>query len=270
MPFNLFRRRGKEEAPASAAPAARPPGRKVRFDGLSEEWRLVGYMQITGRLSDALNRREPVELSDMRWASVVDGGPLEEAPGLRTIDPYDLIMVLAGEDSLPPLSDDERAALRLHKVPYDVALQLPPYRVAGRVFLFPGTEPNTLLERATDMFMPVTDAVATLEGRRVNDPAIDTILVNRFYLRGVEQLETGSATGDETTSVPVAAGDSTTSPSPQESESPPPDPADASPPSDEGARSAPSDLPSDEAGSSGQSGRASGEDAEASQEPVAS
>ncbi|HEX9044107.1 MAG TPA: hypothetical protein VF802_03685, partial [Candidatus Limnocylindrales bacterium] len=183
MPFNLFRRRGKEDAPTGAAPTARSPGRKVRFDGLSEDWRLVGYMQIVGRLSDALNRREPVELSEMRWASVVDGGPLEDAPGLRTIDPYDLIMVLAGDDSLPPLSEEERAALRLHKVSYDVELALPPYRVVGRVYLFPGTDPSKLLERATEMFMPVTDAVATLEGRRVNDPNIDTILVNRFYLR---------------------------------------------------------------------------------------
>ena len=43
----------------------------------------------------------------------------------------DLIMVTAGEDSLPPLTEGERAALKVHKVEYDVALELPPFRVIG-------------------------------------------------------------------------------------------------------------------------------------------
>ena len=43
---------------------------------------------------------------------------------------------------------------------YDVALEVPPFRVVGTVFLFPGSEPERLLDRATEMFVPVTDAVA--------------------------------------------------------------------------------------------------------------
>jgi hypothetical protein len=39
------------------------------------------------------------------------------------------------------------------------------------------------------MFVAVVDAVATLGDVRVNDEEIDTILVNRFYLRGVEQID---------------------------------------------------------------------------------
>lgn len=204
MPFNPFRR----EQPVQAT--SRPGGgralapRPVAFDGLSDEWRLVGMMRIEGRLSDALNHRQPIELTEMRWASLVDGGALEEAPGLKVIDPYDLILVMAGEGSLPPMTEAERAALRVHKLTYDVELDLPPFVVRGKVYLFPGTDPSVLLERVSDMFIPVTHAVASLGGQRVNPAGTDVILVNRFYLRGVEQLPTeplsigaGDLLGDE-------------------------------------------------------------------------
>jgi hypothetical protein len=55
--------------------------------------------------------------------------------------------------------------------------------------MHPGSEPDRLLDRATEMFVPVVDAIATLGDTRVNDQEIDTILVNRFYLRGVEQVD---------------------------------------------------------------------------------
>ena len=68
--------------------AGRPGGgraagpRPVPFDGLSDEWRLAGQMRIEGRLSDALNRRNPIELTEMRWASLVDGGPRKLVHGV--------------------------------------------------------------------------------------------------------------------------------------------------------------------------------------------
>ena len=191
MPFSFFRRRGSD-AEDPEEPIVREDGtvlRRVRFDGLSDEWRLVGYMRIAGRLSDALNRREPIELSEMTWAALDEGGPLEPAPGLKQIDPYDLVIVLAGEESRPPLTEGERAAFRVHKLTYDVVLDVPPFEVHGRVYLYPGTDPSILLERSNEMFFPVTNAVALREGRRLDDPRIETILVNRFYLRGVEQRD---------------------------------------------------------------------------------
>jgi hypothetical protein len=105
------------------------------------------------------------------------------------VDPYDLILVTAGEDSLPPLTDAERAAVKVHKVGYDVALELPPFRVIGTVYLHPGSEPDRLLDRSSEMFIPVVDAVARLGGVEVSDPDIEVILVNRFYLRGVIQVD---------------------------------------------------------------------------------
>jgi hypothetical protein len=193
VPFN-FRRKAPPppiEAPVVAAPtpAEIRDEQGVVFDGLTEEWRLIGRMHVDGRLSDALNRRAPIAIADVQWAPADGSSPLTPAPGLRSIDPYDLIMVLAGEGTLPPLSDDEKAAHKVHKVAYEVALEVPPYRIVGTVFLFPGIEPEQLLDRSTEMFVPITDAQAFLGMDRMGDATVDVVLVNRFYLRGVEQLD---------------------------------------------------------------------------------
>lgn len=191
MPLNFLRRKKAEaDQPVAAAQATSSTSRVgVAFDGLTEEWRLVGRMRVDGRLSDALNRREAVEISDVQWAPIDGSAPLSPAPGLRSVDPYDLILVLAGDGTLPELTDAERAAHRIHKVSYDVALEAPPFRVVGTVFLHPGSEPDRLLDRSTEMFVAVVDAVATLGDQRVGDPDVETVLVNRFYLRGVEQVD---------------------------------------------------------------------------------
>ena len=194
MPFDFLKRKkddgaGKAPVTGQPAPAGRPrSGRGVPFDGLTEEWRIVGNMEVSGRLSDALNKRESITISDVQWAPVDGSEPLAAAPGLKAVDPYDLIIVLASETSLPPLNDEERTAHRVHKVSYDVALEVPPFRVIGTVYLHPGSEPERLLDRATEMFVPVVEATAYLDGNAVA-PEMDAILVNRFYLRGIEQVD---------------------------------------------------------------------------------
>ena len=191
MPLNFLRRK-KAVHVVTAAVAAVPVGvtrTGVAFDGVTEEWHLVGRMDVVGRLSDALNKRESLAIHDVRWAPIDGSAPLVEAPGLKSVDPYDLILVLAGEGSMPELTDSERAAHRVHKVSYDVALEAPPFRVVGTVYLHPGSEPDRLLDRATEMFVPVVDAVATFGELRIGDPDVETVLVNRFYLRGVEQVD---------------------------------------------------------------------------------
>jgi len=193
VPFDFLKRKkvdGAGKAPAAGQPATghTRSGRGVPFDGLTEEWRIVGNMEVSGRLSDALNKRESITISDVQWAPVNGSEPLAPAPGLKAVDPYDLIIVLASETSLPPLNDEERTAHRVHKVSYDVALEVPPFRVVGTVFLHPGSEPERLLDRATEMFVPVVEATAYLDGKPVA-PEMDAILVNRFYLRGIEQVD---------------------------------------------------------------------------------
>ena len=201
MPFGFRKKKGGDAPVETTEPAATGgsrvhsgPARGVAFSALTEDWRLTGRMQIAGRLSDALNKREAITISDVDWGPP-DSDTLEPAPGLKSVDPYDLILVTSGEESLPPLTDAERSALKVHKVPYDVALELPPFRVIGTVYLHPGSEPDRLLERSTEMFVAVVEATAKLGEKVVTDPDIDVILVNRFYLRGVVQVDkrTGEA-----------------------------------------------------------------------------
>lgn len=192
MPFDFLKRRKDRPSATPAAPAlstAAVAGGGIPFDGMTEDWRLVGRMMVEGRLSDALNKREPIPIADVSWAPMDGSEPLAPAPGLKSVDPYDLILVLAGEDSLPAMTEQERIAHRVHKVTYDVALEVPPYRVVGTVQLSPGYEPIRLLDRYNDMFLPVVGATATMAGKAVSPPGTDVILVNRAYLRGVDQVD---------------------------------------------------------------------------------
>ena len=195
MPFDFLRRnKGPGAAPATAEDLAR--GRRARgipFDGLTEEWRIVGQMHVDGRLSDALNKREAIQISGVRWAPIDGSEPMTDAPGLKAVDPYDLIIVLAGDSTLPPLTDAERSAYKVHKIAYDVALEVPPFRVIGTVYLYPGSEPDRLLDRATEMFVPIVEAEASLNDQPLGE-VMDAILVNRFYLRGIEQIDRRTGT----------------------------------------------------------------------------
>ena len=205
MPFDFLKRK-KDGDPAASARAgasrdAAASGRGIAFDGLTEEWRIVGRMAVSGRLSDALNKRDAIRITDVRWAPIDGSSELIDAPGLKVVDPYDLVLVLAGEESLPPLTEAERAAYKVHKISYDVALEVPPFRVVGTVYLYPGSEPERLLDRATDMFLPVVEATATVEGRQIGGE-MDTVLVNRSYLRGVDQVD--KRTGERHPKLPGA------------------------------------------------------------------
>lgn len=201
MPFGFGKRDDKPAAAAGTTPAGSPPAVPkpasadgITFDGLTEEWRLVGVMEVSGRLSDALNRRDAISIKDVSWAPLDGSEPFSPVPGLRSIDPYDLIVVLAGEGTLPGFSDDEKAAHRVHKLGYGVSLEVPPFRVSGTVHLYPGFEPERLLDRSNEMFFAVTGGVVMLNNKRIGDGQTDTILVNRQYLRGVEQVD-GDAAG---------------------------------------------------------------------------
>ena len=190
MPFDFLRRR-KEPPSADTPPPPRPAGSGpgVPFEGITEDWRLVGSMLVEGRLSDALNRREPIALRDMQWAPMDGSEPLAAAPGLKSVDPYDLVLVIGGDDSLPAMTEAERSAHKVHKVTYEVGLEVPPYRVIGTVLLYPGYEPGRLLERSNEMFVAVVNATASMADLTISPPGADVILVNRAYLRGVEQID---------------------------------------------------------------------------------
>ncbi len=203
MPFDFLKRNKDEPTPvAPSSPLAEGPAatRGTVFDGYTEEWRLVGRMAVDTRMSDALNRREPITISDVRWAPIDGSAPFAEAPGLQSIDPYDLIIVIVGQDTLPPMTDEERTAHRIHKVTYELLLEAPPFKVYGTVAMYPGADPMRLLDRSSEMFVPVVGARATLRDQPIETGQVEDILVNRFYLRAVEQVDT--RTGERAQPIP--------------------------------------------------------------------
>ena len=202
MPFDFLKRKKGPEGAAETAPSV-PIDEGVPFEGLTEEWRLVGRMIITGRMSDALNKREPIEIVDVTWAPIDDSEALAPAPGLKSVDPYDLVIVLAGADPQAGLSEAERTAHRVHKVSYEVAIEVPPYRVIGTVFLHPGSEPDSLLSRSSEMFVPIVEATAMMGDTRVGPETASAVLVNRQYIRGVEQVDV--RTGERHQKLPGAS-----------------------------------------------------------------
>jgi hypothetical protein len=131
---------------------------------------------------------------------------LQPAPGLQKVDPYDLIVVMAGDRTLPPLDDAEKAAMRVHKIAYEVSLELPPYSVIGTVFLHPGSEPDRLLDRGADLFFPVTEAVVAVGDVPLGDSRTDVVLVNRSYLRGVQQVDRNELAAAQARRGPPTAG----------------------------------------------------------------
>jgi hypothetical protein len=74
-------------------------------------------------------------------------------------------------------------------VPYDVSLEASPFRVIGTVHLLPGMEPDRLFERSTELFIPLTAAYVFMGDEQLGDSEVPLALVNRSYLRAVEQID---------------------------------------------------------------------------------
>jgi hypothetical protein len=186
--LDMFRRKAAPAPPA--VPVTTPPEPGVPIDATTEDWRIRGRVDVQGRLLDALNRREAITIVSVDWAPVDGSKEFEPVPGLRTIDPYDLLLVFARPETMPSRTLEASAAHRRVKESFDVLLDVPPFQVAGTVHLFPGLLPDTLLDHGTDLFAALTGAVAHLAGAtRIGPPEPSTILVNRSYITHVEQVD---------------------------------------------------------------------------------
>jgi hypothetical protein len=188
--FDFFRRKAAPAAgqAAEGRPAGAEPG--VPIDACTEDWRIRGRVSVEGRLLDALNRRDPIGIISAEWAPVDGSAPFEAVPGLRTLDPFDLLLVFARPETMPARTPDETAARRRAKDLFDVLVDLAPFQVVGTVHLYPGLDATSLLDHGTDLFVAFTGAVAALPtGQRVGPDEPTTVLVNRSYLTHVEQVD---------------------------------------------------------------------------------
>ena len=152
--------------------------------GFTEEWRIRGVMEIEGRVWDALNKREPIPIAGCSWGPLDGSEPLEPAPGLRSINPYDLIVALA----VPAIAGMPTPAARGASIPTDVALDSPPLQIAGTVQLRSGEEPDALLMQP-ELFIPISSPVAFLDLEPLPVPEADVVLVNRGYVKSVRAVD---------------------------------------------------------------------------------
>ncbi|TAL06749.1 MAG: hypothetical protein EPO00_10535, partial [Chloroflexota bacterium] len=190
MPFGFGRKEVEAPPPQAETPAVSSmTARAIGFKGFTAEWRLEGQLVMTGRLLDVVNQREAIPVADVRWAPLDGSADLASAPGIQEIDPYDLIVVIAGSDTLAARSDDERAAHRVHKVSFDVALIAPPFTIIGSVQIHPGAVPESLMDRGAQMFVAITDPVVRNGEAAVDIGSAEAVLVNRFYLNDVIQVD---------------------------------------------------------------------------------
>ena len=193
MPLNFLRRKKPEPAsPVRLRPRPRAGPEQPGRTAVRRPDRGVAAPRPDahrGPPSDALNKREAIEIHDVQWAPIDGSAPLSSGAGLQSVDPYDLILVLAGEGSLPELTDDERAAHRVHKVAYDVALEAPPFRVIGHRLHAPGLRagpaprPSDRDVRGGRRRRGDARRPAGRRRRRRHDPR------QPAYLRGVEQID---------------------------------------------------------------------------------
>ena len=191
MPFDFLKR--KKDASRRARPIAGVggsghPGRAVRR----------AHRRVADRRRDAHRRPGcPTPSTSARRSRSrmcagrrsMGSGELAPASGLKAVDPYDLILVLAGAATLPPLTDAERTRLQ---GPQD------PVRRGARGAALPGDRHRLHVPRARSPTgcwtgRPRCSSRSWTRPRSSARPGsvdeMDAILVNRFYLRGLEQID---------------------------------------------------------------------------------
>jgi len=158
------------------------------FRAWTESLYVTGTIVSNDRLSDVLNRREPVNVVD---GFVVPIGAPRAAAFRRhefTLDPFDFEFVLGRP--LDESGADSRAAKRIHKVRYPVLIKGTNFEVRGTIHLFPGNSPEFAVHHTGTLFLPVTNQVVRREGRIVSGPDSDVVLVNRYAILEIIQLDT--------------------------------------------------------------------------------
>jgi hypothetical protein len=161
----------------------RRPG---HFVALSEDGRIDAILsQSNVKLADALEKRAAISVNSAQQGANDLSTPLAPAGGVKNIDPYDVTILMPAEDGEPVVTDADREAWSKFRVAYDVTLDAAPFKVTGILLLLPSTDPYSLTERGTELFLPVFSPVVSVSGVPVRDVPRDAILMNRSHIRRV-------------------------------------------------------------------------------------
>ncbi len=167
--------------PSLPAPQAHP------FKAWTETAYISGVLKGDDRLSDVLNARQPVRLEQATVLPIGAPRPGWQGPQEIVLDPFDLDFVLGGR--LDDRSAAERSARRIHKVRYPVIVEGRNFEVRGMLHIFAGNAPEFAMHHTGALFLPVTNATVRRERRLVSDPHTDVVLVNRYAVSAIKQLD---------------------------------------------------------------------------------
>jgi hypothetical protein len=160
--------------------------RPGHFVALTEDGRIDAQLSQNGvKLADALEKRAAIAVNNAQQGANDLSRPLAPAGGVKSVDPYDVTIVMPAEDGEPVVSDADREAWSKFRVAYDVTLEAAPFKVSGILLLLPSTDPFALTERGTELFLPVFSPVVSAGGVPIRDVPRDAVLINRSHLRRV-------------------------------------------------------------------------------------
>jgi hypothetical protein len=169
---------------ATGAPVTKK--RPGHFVALTDDDRIDAVLAQGGsKLGALLEKRAPININNILRGPADGSAALTPVYGDKSVDPYDVAIVMPAVDGEPIVSDAEKDAWICFRVAYDVVLEATPYRVAGVVYLLPSQEPLALTELGTELFVPVFQAVVQNGGITVPDVPKGAILVNRSRIRKV-------------------------------------------------------------------------------------
>jgi hypothetical protein len=173
------------------APSAEPATSARHFRAWTESLYVAGTLisrDPLDRLSDILNRREPIKVVDGYVVPIGAPRAAEFTQPEMVLDPFDFDFVLGG----PPDEREAgaRAARRIHKVRYPVLIVGASFEIRGTIHLFPGNPPEFVTYHTGTLFLPVTNQLVRRLGRIVSGPDSDVVLVNRHAIREIRQLDT--------------------------------------------------------------------------------
>jgi hypothetical protein len=160
--------------------------RPGHFVALTEDGRIDAVLAQGGiKLAAALEKRAAIGVSNAQQGSNDLSVPLVPAPSVKTVDPYDISIVMPAEDGEPVVSEADRDAWSRFRVAYDVTLEATPFKVSGVLLLLPSQDPYALTERGTELFVPVFSPTVQANGVTLRDTPRDAVLVNRSHMRRV-------------------------------------------------------------------------------------
>lgn len=158
-------------------------GHPGHFIALTEDGRIDAV--CNGKFADLLEKRMAIQVQSPLEGPADGSRPPAPAPGLRSVDPYDLTIVMAAPDGEPPVNQADREAWSKFRMSFDAVLEATPFRVTGILLLLPSIDPSMLMERGTELFIPVFQPIVQMGAVPVRDVPRDVILVNRSHLRRV-------------------------------------------------------------------------------------